>query len=464
MRSDDTAREPAIHPLIEPLTQTMTSGNKLDNPYRDIEVASIKLAAKGRLVVIALFTLYGFAVFTGGLRYNTLVYGLAFGLLAVALFYVAGSRYDRPWIIYLLVIIEVVLLADAVLTPNPFNPSPWPDPMVYRYENFYYFLILIAVSVFTYRPAVVMWTGISTAIVWTAGLMWILSLDNSKALTDVSDNLTSAELLRAYTDPFVVVVSSRIKEILCALVIAGLLAIVVWRGRSTVLQLINTDREHRFIKDQFGRYVPSEVARAIIADRGALVPEERTATVLFVDIVGFTSAVENKPPAEALEMLNEYFTIATQVITDHHGVVTQFQGDAILATYNVPLSDPQHAQHAVDSADALERLCIERRFKGQRLELRIGINTGRVVAGSVGSGDRMIYTVHGDAVNVAARLEQLNKRYDTNLLISASTVDLLSDRSRWLKVGESSLRGREQAIGIYAARTSRSPLGSHGED
>jgi class 3 adenylate cyclase len=110
-------------------------------------------------------------------------------------------------------------------------------------------------------------------------------------------------------------------------------------------------------------------------------------------------------------MLNEYFPTLLEPIERNGGIVNQFQGDAMLVTFNIPIADPQHAQKAVRTAAEIQRVLQGRKFAGVELVTRIGIHTGMVITGNVGSGKRVHYAVYGDAVNLAARLEQLNKDY-----------------------------------------------------
>ena len=130
-------------------------------------------------------------------------------------------------------------------------------------------------------------------------------------------------------------------------------------------------------------------------------------------------------PEALIALLNEYFSALMEPIERYGGVVHQFQGDAILATFNLPVTDPDHAANAVRTALAIQALVAARTFgEGISLPTRVGINTGHIVGGTVGSAGRLGFTVHGDDVNVAARLEQLNKRYGTRILVSQTTAEL----------------------------------------
>ena len=180
-----------------------------------------------------------------------------------------------------------------------------------------------------------------------------------------------------------------------------------------------------------------------------MTPVQTTATILYTDITGFTGIVESMAPERVMQMLNEYCDAVINPIRRHGGIVNQFQGDAMLVTFNVPVEDPWHADHAVQSAMEIQAALGERDFAGVRLRTRIGINTGPVVAGNVGSGDRLHYTVHGDTVNVAARLEELNKQHGTDTLISGATVGELRHEYPVELLGDTCIRGKNEEVQVY---------------
>ena len=209
-------------------------------------------------------------------------------------------------------------------------------------------------------------------------------------------------------------------------------------------------RQLAVIREVFGKYVPSSVAAQIVADRGQLKPTHATATILYSDIEAFTSIAETMPPEQVVQMLNEYFPAVIEPVERHAGVVNQFQGDAMLVTFNVPVADSAHADQAVCAALEMQQAVDGKQFAGAHLKTRIGIATGKVIAGNVGSGDRINYTVHGDAVNLAARLEQLNKEHGTRILVSAETVSLLQGDYRIEAMGAMDVRGKSAPVEIFA--------------
>lgn len=193
------------------------------------------------------------------------------------------------------------------------------------------------------------------------------------------------------------------------------------------------DRDRRLIGKLFSLYLPPLVIDRMMAGgrMPALGGEERTVTVLFSDIAGFTAISEACDPATLVHGLNDYFSTMTAIIEDHGGFVDKYIGDAIVAVFGAPMNDSKHASHALRAAlkmrDAL--LADPRRFSiaGHALHTRIGLNTGPVLIGNIGSPRRFNYTAMGDAVNLASRLEGANKIYGTTILASGETIAAAGD-------------------------------------
>lgn len=218
---------------------------------------------------------------------------------------------------------------------------------------------------------------------------------------------------------------------------------------SSFNHMIDGLKERETIRNLFGKYVPERVAEKLLAADGALEPQSAEATILFVDLAGFTTMSEQMEPPEIVDILNTYFSAVVDIIERNGGVITQFQGDAILAIFNVPMPDPQHAANAVKAAREIHEDINRSLFGGQKLSCRIGINTGSVIAGNVGAQARLNYTVHGDAVNLAARLEQLNKEFGTGTLISASTIEQIEGEAFEPK-GDVDIRGKVERVTVYS--------------
>ena len=203
------------------------------------------------------------------------------------------------------------------------------------------------------------------------------------------------------------------------------------------------------MQETFVKYVPKVMASEILS-KGVVKPQTKVTTTLFTDIAGFSTMSEMMTPEEIIEFLNLYFAAMVIPIEKYNGVIHQFQGDAILATFNLPKDDERHASHAVCAAVEMLNVSRKQHFGAhQGVITRIGINTGEAVCGTIGGESRLGITVHGDEVNLAARIEQLNKKFDTQILVSASTYDLTCNEFNYRYVGEVPVRGRIQSVMLY---------------
>ncbi len=206
--------------------------------------------------------------------------------------------------------------------------------------------------------------------------------------------------------------------------------------------------EREVIRRTLGRYVPESIAEQLLRDDGSLKPVEAEVTILFSDIAGFTAMTETLGPSRTVEFLNAFFSAMTEIIENEGGVITQFQGDAILAIFNTPIEAADHAERACRAAARMLTESTRRTFVGERVRCRIGINSGNVVAGAVGAEGRLTYTVHGDAVNLAARVEAMNKKTGTDLLITESTASQVKSFAL-RRVGQLDVRGQREAVTVY---------------
>ncbi len=218
-------------------------------------------------------------------------------------------------------------------------------------------------------------------------------------------------------------------------------------------------REKRKMKRLFGQYVSRDVYEQLVAnpDLARLGGQRREMTVLFSDIRGFTTVSESGQPEEIVAILNEYFTRMVEIVFAHKGTLDKFVGDMVMALFGAPLDDPKHAEHAVDAALAmtreLQRLNEKWAAEGRpSLDIGIGISTGPMIAGNIGSEAIMSYTVIGDTVNLGARLESLNKQYGTRIIISEAVREALPDRYVFRSLGDVVVKGKTRPVAIYEVK------------
>ena len=177
-------------------------------------------------------------------------------------------------------------------------------------------------------------------------------------------------------------------------------------------------------------------------------------TILLSDLRGFTALAEHRDPQQVVAVLNEYFTAMAAIIWECRGTIDKFIGDAILAVFGAPVAQPDHALRAVRAALRMQEALGElNRGWSERgspvLAMGIALHTGTVVAGNVGSPQRMEYTVIGDPVNLTARIEELNKTYGTRVLLSETTYDLVGDHFAAELVSAAPVRGRSDPVRVY---------------
>ena len=213
-------------------------------------------------------------------------------------------------------------------------------------------------------------------------------------------------------------------------------------------------REREFLKETFGKYVSPEVRDEILSGRLALEGQAREVTILFADLRDFTPWVEATDPREVVRDLNRYFTEMNEAIRRHRGLVLQFIGDEIEAVFGAPVADPAHAALALRAAlemrERLARLNAERAGAGKPpLRHGVGIHTGRVLAGNIGSSERLSYALVGDPVNLASRIQDLNKQLGSDILVSGTTRALLDGTFALTPLPAVRVKGRSVEVEIY---------------
>ncbi len=222
-------------------------------------------------------------------------------------------------------------------------------------------------------------------------------------------------------------------------------------------------REKKWIKNTFGQYLSPKVVEIITRDpsRLTLGGEKREMTVFFLDIAGFTTMSEKLPPEQLTALLNKYLSGLTDVILRHDGVVDKFIGDSIMAFWNAPLDQKDHRKlaclAAVDCVAEMDRLNAAQAESSARLSCRIGLNTGPMVVGNMGSMTRFSYTVMGDAVNLGSRLEGANKFFHSRIMVSGETFEEARDLLEARYLGQIRVVGKAIPVKVYE------PLARRGE-
>jgi adenylate cyclase len=288
---------------------------------------------------------------------------------------------------------------------------------------------------------------VSTALAVVAGLLGSILVVRLRALRALlaAAGLWAVLTLAAYAGFVVADVWMR--------GMAGTLALVLGYGATVIEHFVREQRERRRLSHFFSPAVVKEVVRQ--KEEGSLTTARRLVTVLFSDIRGFTTLSEQLQPEQVEEMLREYLTEMTEIVFRNGGAVDKYIGDCVMALYNVPFEDPEHAVKAVRTGlEFQERtLAVSRRWEeklGIAIRNGVGINTGEAVVGTLGSKQLLQYTAIGDTINLGARLESITKEYKSNIIISESTYELVKGKFVTKELGEVTVKGKTQPVKIYS--------------
>jgi adenylate cyclase len=305
-----------------------------------------------------------------------------------------------------------------------------------------YVFLFIALRTLRFDPTYVIIAGVSAAVGWA--VLVVLAVTEPSLMPLITRDyilyLTSNRVL----------IGAEVDKILCILIVTAVLAVAIIRARHLLMQSV----ADATVAHDLTRFVAPEVASQIVASERAIEPgdgEVLTASVLFCDIEGFSTISERLSPDELMQTLNEYFAAVSEVVDRYDGVLIAYQGDAMLIAFNTVRPDPDHAAHALSTAIGIQEMVDRRRFgDGLMLKTRCGINTGRLVAGAVGTPERLLFTVYGDEVNIAARLEQLNKSFGTYILATEQTLAAAGRGFACRPMGSVQVRGRSQPVTVFA--------------
>jgi adenylate cyclase len=304
-----------------------------------------------------------------------------------------------------------------------------------------YIFIFIALRTLNFDARKVVTAGVVAALGWVALVVYVISIDprDSMITHDYVEYLTSNSVL----------IGAEVDKVISILVVTGILALAIRRNRNLLTYAVREG----IASEDLARFVPAEVARLMrTSNEGVQVGlgEPREATVLFLDIEGFTSLSERLHPEELVRTLNMFYAAVAEPITRRDGVLVQFQGDAVLATFNAPRLNAEHAANAVRAALEIQSLLATRALNRPTQRARIGVKTGVVKQGQIGTPERLGYTVIGDEVNVAARLEALNKQYRSSIIVSGETYRQAGPKAFPFEfLDEAMVRGRSKPTPIY---------------
>lgn len=368
-------------------------------------------------------------------------------------------------------LLDVLLVAAVVALPPPGNLDlGWPIQTRVRGPEFLYLVLLIVGAALSYSPLLVAWTGVCVIVVWSSIVLGIYMRPDTARFPEPAAGMVPSvqDLLQVFMNPYNVSVLTLANQAVLTLIVTAVLAAAVWRARAMLLRQTRAE----IARADLSRYVSPDVADAIMtADRPFGTPNTRQVAVLFADIVGFTGLSERMTPDRIVALLKSFQERSCAVVFRHGGSLDKYMGDGFLATFGAITELPDAAARALRCAAELQqemdRWNTKRAARGAvPVALAIGVDCGPVVVGNIGSNSRLEFTVVGDTVNIASRLEavtrQLNCRIATSQGCLRAAAVHASDLPLFEPLGPVRLDGREQTVEvcIWPARSQFSGSGT----
>ncbi|WP_299690773.1 adenylate/guanylate cyclase domain-containing protein [uncultured Tateyamaria sp.] len=386
----------------------------------------IAIACRSLVTGLALAWYVGAPVVFSGFepRLAAVVVLLIFTAVGVAHLAVIGTRFDRWWMKYAVYTLDTLsICATFALIPIS-RADDVPQIIAFRAYGIYYLFPLVAICCLSLSWRLVLWTGAMCVIGWWGAFLWVTSrMDGGLSWADIPADATRADYETVFLSIDFIGRGNRIEETAMLMCAAFALAVAVYRARGVFFAQVASDlewRQERSARERvsalFGKYVPAKIAESLIANDGPMQPQRTPGTALVMDIAGFTAFSANHPPEHVIGVLDAFLADATDVVSDQGGIVMSYLGDGFLVTFNAPIPVADPAQAAVNAAQQLLKTA-----RAHGFGIRVGIASGDLVTGTIGSTDRQSFTVYGDAVNLAARLEGQCKTLGVPVLVDAQT-------------------------------------------
>ena len=380
------------------------------------------------------------------------VFGLAmFVIIGAAYYPLIGSRRDRPWVKYIIYTLDVLLLCALFVVIPVSAADKVPQIIAFRAYGIYYLLPFLGLACLSMSWGLVAWTGTVIAAGWWGAFWYVISgMEQTLSWGDLPSGPTASDYERIFLSPDFISIGGRVEETGFVLITAFILSLAVYRVRQVFFAQVQAEDAREKVSRTLGQYVPETIARRLLDSEGALEPQVRVGSVLIVDIEKFSDFANSREPHQVITTLNEFLAACADEVSKCDGVVVSYLGDGLLATFNTPIDVPNPADSALTAARALIVMSEARQFSGENFRLRAGIATGEIAAGIVGSSSRQAFTVYGETVNRAARLEQLNKQTRSRILMDKETREHLEVGNGIRPAGEHRVQGLAEPLAVWA--------------
>ncbi|MEM7121500.1 MAG: adenylate/guanylate cyclase domain-containing protein [Pseudomonadota bacterium] len=426
------------------------------------ERASLSYMFRGRAIVLALLAIWVMVTLPLERSAVYLCVVLLFLMFGAIPYYLVRGGYGGTLVIAFFLLLDAAVLCYLLIVPNPYGLEGWSPQMNLRAPGFLYLGMFLVYMVLSYKPALVVWAGIAAIVCWVTGYLWVISLPETRLFLsrDVLDAGLSLEaVLDLVLDPYAVGLTRLVNQVVFLLAVTLILTLTVWRSRQLVQRQVAAESQRLALSRYFS---PNIVRELTTSDRSLGRPKVQRVAVLFADMVGFTAISERLEPDELVELLREFHGRLARTAIDHGGTIDKFIGDAIMVDFGTPEPRKDDAVRALRCAAAMiaeiEDWNASRLAEGREsIRVGIGLHYGDVIVGNIGDERRMEYTVLGDAVNVASRLEATTRKLHAVLVTSDALIKAVRENQvdplsilTGLREGEAQMiRGRATPIGIW---------------
>lgn len=430
------------------------------------EMAGLAYVFWGRSIVLLLLAVWialSLPVDRSSLYLAAIAAFLAFG---AAPYILARRGYGGTTLVAAFLLLDAAVLSYLLVVPNPYNLEGWTPQLNLRTPGFLYLGVFLVAMALSYKPSLVIWAGIATIATWSAGYLWVLSLPDTLLFSSreiLDSGLGIDAVLKTILDPNAVGLARLSNQIVFLVSVTAILTLTVWRSRRLVRKQVAAEAQ----RSSLSRYFSPNIVRELSTNKDALeTPKVQPVAVLFADIVGFTTISERLTPTELVDLLRAFHGRMARTALAHDGTVDKYIGDAIMVHFGTPDRKTDDAARALAcTADMLEEI---ERWNEQRqsanetaIKVGIGVHYGEVIVGNIGDETRLEYTVLGDTVNVASRLEHLTRDVGSRLVVSQELItavkhcdvdplsilpDLRRDETR-------TVRGRSTPVEVWCSGT-----------